>query len=265
MDLTFDRVLTINLIGTTLVFYVAARFYLLPRLKRLRPSSILVPVLLVIVTGLIATEAIAGNSDCDARLALGPPTRDALLQARWREVSDAGQIYVYNRKAEGSPICEVMARSRIAAEPQTVFRVVTDFAHYTEFMPYTAMCRVERATASEFWVYQRLEFPFISNRHFVVKVVLHPCNGIAGFHGTVWHQDNEFAMPPDDTGAIQPRVNSGSWELWPAGNGRETEAVYYLHSDPGGALPAFLANLVNRRALPEVIRAVSQRCREARN
>jgi len=222
-------------------------------------------ILLVIVTGLTAGEATAGNSDCDARLAVGPPTRDSLLQARWREVSDADQIYVYNRKSDRSPFYEVMARSRIAAAPQTVFKVVTDFAHYSEFMPYTAMCRVERATASEFWVYQRLEFPFISNRHFVVKVVLHPCNGIAGFHGTVWHQDNEFAMPPDDTGAIQPRVNSGSWELWPAGNGRETEAVYYLHSDPGGALPAFLANLVNRRALPEVIRAVSQRCREARN
>lgn len=216
------------------------------------------------MTGLIATEAIANDSDCDARLAAGAPTRDSLLQARWHEVSDADQIYVYNRKSDRSPFYEVMARSRIAAAPQTVFRVVTDFAHYSEFMPYTAMCRIERATASEFWVYQRLEFPLISNRHFVVKVALHPCNGIAGFQGTVWHQDNEFLLPPDDTGAIQPRVNSGSWELWPVEKGRQTEAIYYLHSDPGGAIPAFLVNLVNNHALPEVIRAVSQRCRETR-
>jgi hypothetical protein len=219
-------------------------------------------VLLAIVAGLAAAEPIAGNPDCDARSAAGAPTRDALLQKRWREVSDADQVYVYNRKPEHSPFYEVMVRGRIAAAPQTVFGVVTDFAHYSEFMPYTAMCRVERATASVFWVYQKLEFPLISNRHFVVKVVLHPCNGTAGFYGTVWHQDNEFSLPPDDTGAIQPRVNSGSWELWPAENGRETEAIYYLHLDPGGDLPAFLVNLVNRRALPEVIGAVRRRCRE---
>jgi hypothetical protein len=221
-------------------------------------------ILLVIVTALTAVEAAAGSSDCGARLASGPPTRDSLRQDRWSEVSDANQIYVYNRKSDRSPFYEVMARSRIAAAPQTVFRVVTDFAHYSEFMPYVAMCRIERATASEFWVYQRLEFPFVSDRHFVIKVALDPCNGIAGFHGTVWDQDNGFSLPPDDTGAIQPRVNSGSWELWPAGNGRETEVIYYLYSDPGGSLPAFLVNLVNRRVLPEVIRAVSRRCGEAR-
>lgn len=232
MEPIFDRILTINLIGIVIV--------------------------------LIATQAIADNSNCGVRLAAGAPTRDALLQERWREVSDADQIRVYNRKSDRSSFYEVMARSRIAAAPQTVFQVVTDFAHYSEFMPYTVVCRVERATAGEFWVYQRLDFPLVSNRHFVVKVVLHPCDGIAGFHGTVWHQDNDFALPPDETGAIQPRVNSGSWELWPVENGGETEAIYYLHSDPGGALPAFLANLVNSRVLPDVIRAVSKRSRETR-
>ena len=42
-----DRILTLNLIGTTLVFYVAARLYLLPRLGDLAPRSVLVPILLL--------------------------------------------------------------------------------------------------------------------------------------------------------------------------------------------------------------------------
>ena len=42
-----DRVLTFNLIGTTVVFYAAARLYLLPRLGELRPRSILLPILLL--------------------------------------------------------------------------------------------------------------------------------------------------------------------------------------------------------------------------
>ena len=42
-----DRILTLNLIGTTIVFYVAARIYLLPHLGRLQPRSVLVPILLL--------------------------------------------------------------------------------------------------------------------------------------------------------------------------------------------------------------------------
>ena len=42
-----DRILTINLIGTTLVFYMAARIYLLPRLGRLRAPNVLIPILLL--------------------------------------------------------------------------------------------------------------------------------------------------------------------------------------------------------------------------
>jgi len=42
-----DRILTINLIGSTLVFYVSARLYLLPRLGKLEPRSVLVPVFLL--------------------------------------------------------------------------------------------------------------------------------------------------------------------------------------------------------------------------
>jgi hypothetical protein len=43
----FDRILTVNLIFSTLVFYTAARLYLLPRLGALTPRSILIPILLL--------------------------------------------------------------------------------------------------------------------------------------------------------------------------------------------------------------------------
>ncbi len=47
MQVIFDRILALNLIGTTLVFYVAARLYLLPRLGELAPRSVLLPILLL--------------------------------------------------------------------------------------------------------------------------------------------------------------------------------------------------------------------------
>src|SRR3989475_9144019 len=47
MQAILDRILTLNLIGTTLVFYVAARIYLLPRLGDLAPRAVMVPILLL--------------------------------------------------------------------------------------------------------------------------------------------------------------------------------------------------------------------------
>ncbi len=47
MQAIFDRVLTVNLIANTVIFYVAARLYLLPLVPRVRPQQILVPILLL--------------------------------------------------------------------------------------------------------------------------------------------------------------------------------------------------------------------------
>src|SRR6266702_3079268 len=47
MKALLNRILTLNLIATTMVFYVAARIYLLPHLGRLRPRAVLIPILLL--------------------------------------------------------------------------------------------------------------------------------------------------------------------------------------------------------------------------
>jgi len=43
----FDRVLVLNLVANTAIFYIAARLYLLPLVPRVRPQQILVPILLL--------------------------------------------------------------------------------------------------------------------------------------------------------------------------------------------------------------------------
>jgi hypothetical protein len=43
----FDRILTVNLICSTAVFYAGARIYLLPKIKELNPRVLLVPILIL--------------------------------------------------------------------------------------------------------------------------------------------------------------------------------------------------------------------------
>ena len=50
MPVIFDRVLPLNLIANTAIFYIAARLYLLPYVSRFRPQQILVPILLLHAT-----------------------------------------------------------------------------------------------------------------------------------------------------------------------------------------------------------------------
>lgn len=47
METLFDRILTINLVCSTLVFYAAARIYVLPRLNSWSARSILLPILIL--------------------------------------------------------------------------------------------------------------------------------------------------------------------------------------------------------------------------
>jgi hypothetical protein len=47
MPAIFDRVLTVNLVANTVIFYVAARIYLFPLIPRVRPQQIVVPILLL--------------------------------------------------------------------------------------------------------------------------------------------------------------------------------------------------------------------------
>lgn len=47
MEPILDRILTLNLVASTVVFYTAARIYLFPHLGRLAPRAVIVPILLL--------------------------------------------------------------------------------------------------------------------------------------------------------------------------------------------------------------------------
>src|SRR5215831_15078298 len=47
MSAIFERILPLNLVANTAIFYFAARLYLLPLIPRVRPRQILVPILLL--------------------------------------------------------------------------------------------------------------------------------------------------------------------------------------------------------------------------
>jgi hypothetical protein len=47
MHLIPDRILTINLICSTFIFYICAKIYILPKINELKPQIILIPILIL--------------------------------------------------------------------------------------------------------------------------------------------------------------------------------------------------------------------------
>ena len=58
---------------------------------------------------------------------------------------------------------------------------------------------------------------------------------------------------------MQVTLNRGGWRLVSANASQSTKILYYLNTDPGGALPSWVNNMANTIALPKVIEAVRER------
>ncbi len=47
MESVLDRILTVNLICSTFIFYVGAKIYIMPKINELKPQVILIPILIL--------------------------------------------------------------------------------------------------------------------------------------------------------------------------------------------------------------------------
>jgi len=64
--------------------------------------------------------------------------------------------------------------------------------------------------------------------------------------------------PPVQSGYVRVTAIHGSWTLVPTPDGGAL-VTYVVTSDPGGALPAWLVNLGQRKAAPALVKAMLDR------
>lgn len=175
--------------------------------------------------------------------------------AGWRPVADRDGVQVFRRAGSGG-IDALRAEGRIASPPAVLRDVLLDAGRYQEFMPYTKESRLLEARAGFRLSYQRVSLPLVSERDYVIAL---ECIGLAGAAGyrLEWTARADGRAPVRD-GVVRVTRNHGEWELRSDGPSA-TYARYFLETDPGGSLPAFVVNIANTRAVPEVFAAVAAR------
>jgi len=182
-----------------------------------------------------------------------------LLRNGWHLVTDQQGIQVYNRPWPHSAIPEALARTVIRVPPERLYAVITDYDHFTEFVPYVTSSRILRQEGATFYVHQHLHFPGpLADRHYTIASNAMGRPGKNTFR-VAWYLVPENGKTPTREKGIMPSAFDGFWELRPDERGMTTEAVYSIHFDPGGALPSWLVATAMNRYLPKVVEAVRAR------
>jgi hypothetical protein len=132
---------------------------------------------------------------------------------------------------------------------------------FKNFMPNLKASRklgAPEADGSQF-VYTELDLPRpITSRDYVVQVWV---DERANPDGTGKFRQHWKAMPnklPERENLVRIKVNDGSWEITPIGDGTKSHVIYKFSTDPGGMVPNFAANLGNAKAVPDTLKAVEK-------
>lgn len=171
----------------------------------------------------------------------------------WVLVARTDGIEVFNRAHAGSPLKEVIATGLVEAPPARVWQVLRDFENYPKTMPYTDESKVmvredgERITH----LYAVINAPLVSKRDYTVRLVDESKDGR---YLMTWKPSEKG--PALRNGVIRVTTNEGYWLLEPRDDGKRTHVVYYLFTDPGGSLPTWLVNSVNRSTIPDIFKSL---------
>jgi hypothetical protein len=195
-------------------------------------------------------------------LALAFSTSAAAADDGWVEASKEGGLTIYNRQRAGSEVKELRSVGVIDAPPWVCMNVVSDEGRFKDFMPYTAESKVLVDGKDERVVYQRIDAPFVSDRDYTIRIRDVSSKKADGrvVYKKVWSLANDKGPAPKD-GVVRLAVVEGFWQFEELAGGEKTRATYYVFTDPGGSLPAFVINGANKQAIPGLYEAVGKQAK----
>lgn len=183
-----------------------------------------------------------------------------LAGEKWEKFDSDDGLTIYRREKKGSDIKEIKSVKIIKQKASVLMRVVSDFEHFSDFLPYVKKSHVvRRESVKVFYGYQLLAFPLISDRDMYIRVADVSSASKSGqqpaYYKSEWHVAKGG---PKDQG-VRLKVNDGYWRFDPLDGGKKTRITYYVYTDPGGMVPSFLANKANTVAIPDVLKALEKR------
>jgi len=210
--------------------------------------------LLLIALGVLATRAHAlqlpaamSAPPCVACGVDATEVRRTFSDENWKALGSGAILTSETSGPDPHDQRSVAAAGIIHYPPGQVWSVVTDFESRPHYVSNTKEVHITRIEGARVWVAQRLRILLTSIR-FAVICTLDP------EHGSVrWTLDQNAEHDIAGT--------TGSWQLVPVANGRETFVSYRAWIDSGRPVPGFIENFMLKRTLPGLIAGVRDEVR----
>ena len=176
----------------------------------------------------------------------------------WDEVKNSDGIRLLVRDVPGSNIREVKVETVMDAPAEAIWAVVTDQPHYVEFMPYVVEVKVLPIDAgpNARYEYHYINPPLVDRRDYTLKATFE-VNAAEGKYRRTWSAANDKG-PGIRDGVVRLSICDGYWQIERLTD-KTARVTYWIYTDPGGAIPAWMANKANTTSLPKMIQAVRNR------
>jgi hypothetical protein len=179
----------------------------------------------------------------------------------WEQISDKEGVRVFRRSEAGSPLKSMKGIGVVDAPVATVALVLLDDARAPEWVDSLAESRVVRMlTPHEYIEYNHVAMPWpVHDREFLTDVQL---SGDATTQTAVIKSQpaTDWSVPP------RPKIIRGVLQsyyvLQAIDGGKRTLLQIELHSDPKGAIPAWVVNLFQKDWARETIRGIRKQVKK---
>lgn len=159
-------------------------------------------------------------------------------ESSWEKSLDKDDIVIYTRLAEESKFKEFLAEVTMEGSIDKFIEIFTDIENYPNWMPDCKSVEVvENPTPNDFTYHMKLKVPFpFSNRDIVQQFILRK-------DGTTLKVEliNRPNKVPEDKKYVRMQQAKGQWIIKEISN-EEISIRFQFFADPGGDIPAWLAN-----------------------
>jgi ribosome-associated toxin RatA of RatAB toxin-antitoxin module len=174
----------------------------------------------------------------------------------WEVVTETEGMQVERRLLPGTARYEVRVSTYAPFPPQVIFKTLWRHHEYTAFVPYLKHLTILTHAPDEKMIYEQITMPVVRDRDYTVRVTAAQ-DATSGRIQLLFVSAPE-AGPPVQATFVRVTAIQGSWTLVPTHSGGSM-VTYVVASDPGGALPAWLVQVAQRKAAPTLVKAILDR------
>ncbi|HVK65010.1 MAG TPA: SRPBCC family protein [Polyangium sp.] len=146
-------------------------------------------------------------------------------------------------EVKGSDTPKVVAKAVIDQPPEKVWQVVSECASYKKRMPRIEASKLVKQDGNKHTCEVTIAMPFPLSNLTAVTEAVHEVNDKG--------MSRRWKLLRGDY-----KFNEGSWEVKPHDGGKKSLLVYTVHAEPNTALPGWIREAAQKKAIPELFERV---------